>query len=96
MPVEKPMATGRGSFWTPAPRPIAPRNIKRTPADSVDRHKARTPSRATMLDATATKTIFGALTRILESPKADAKKPAMAAQEIPLSGGSPVTQSRWR
>ena len=67
----------------PAPRPITPKNTKRTPANNVDRDRARIPSRATMLDATATKTTFGAVTRILESPNTEARNPAMAAQEIP-------------
>ena len=83
MPVEKPTTTGRGSIRMPAPRPMAPKNTKRTPADNVDKDRARIPSRATMLDATATKTTFGAVTRILESPNTEARSPAMAAHKTP-------------
>src|SRR5579883_3684398 len=58
----------------------APKPMSRTPASSVENDKPRTPSRETIVEATATKMMLGELTRIFESPKAHDTKLARAAQ----------------
>ncbi len=80
IPVEKPFVTTLGINRTAAPRRVAAKKMRISPASMVHRDRPSIPFLLTMLDATAMKMTLGAQMRTFDSPKAEAKKVAAAAQ----------------
>src|SRR5207244_1355411 len=94
MPFVKPTTTGRGMNLTAVPRPVAPKNNRKTPANNVHMNNPSTPYLATIPNTTTTNAPVGPPICVEDPPKAEIAKPATIAQYRPAWGGRPDAMAK--